>query len=192
MRRKLLKLILKKVLPWLAERSRCREVVFCDARRWTEALREGAEPAGEDALAQHFLLHPEFRTLYYRRLGNWRRGVSVLKCFFRPLESCYLSCADIGPGLFIQHGFSTILLAHSVGANCWINQNVTVGYTAKGCPTVGNHVTIGAGAIVIGPITIGDHAVIGAGAVVVKSVPPGATVVGNPARIIKQSAVNDL
>jgi serine O-acetyltransferase len=180
-------MFLARYLPWLAERYQAKDMVFADVRRWTDALREAANGSVDVALALHFLRFPEFRTLFYRRLGDWRRGVTLLKWFFKPLESCHLSCADIGPGLFIQHGFSTIVAAHAVGANCWVNQNVTVGFTTKGCPTIGNHVTIGAGAIVIGPITVGDHVTIGAGAVVVKSVPAGATVVGNPARIIKQA-----
>ena len=52
-------------------------------------------------------------------------------------------------------------------------------------PTIGNNVVIGAGAVVIGAITVGDGARIGAGSVVIKPVPPGATVVGIPGRIVE-------
>ena len=79
-----------------------------------------------------------------------------------------------------------------VGKNCIIYHNVTIGNGAYNpkvdriYPILGNNVTVYTGAIIIGGVTIGDDATIGAGAGVVKDVPAGATVVGNPARIIKQ------
>lgn len=87
--------------------------------------------------------------------------------------------------MFIQHVFSTIITAKSIGDNFIVLQQVTIGYTEKGCPTIGNNVKICAGAIVIGDIVIHDNVTIGAGAVVVKDVPAGTVVAGNPARIIK-------
>ncbi len=92
--------------------------------------------------------------------------------------------------MFIQHGFATIISAKSIGRNCWINQQVTIGYTnATDCPTLGDNVVVNAGAIVIGNVTLGDRCRVGAGAVVVKSVPPDCTVVGNPARIVRRNGV---
>ncbi|MBA3942960.1 MAG: hypothetical protein H0X37_00190 [Herpetosiphonaceae bacterium] len=102
------------------------------------------------------------------------------------MESLYIPTSTIGPGLFIQHGFSTIIAAKSIGENCWINQQVTIGYSRDECPTIGNNVVITAGAKVLGNISIGDNTVIGANAVVVKNVPPNCTVVGVPAYIIKR------
>lgn len=74
-----------------------------------------------------------------------------------------------------------------IGVDCHIDQNVTVGGTSKkyNVPKLGNHVYIGAGAKIIGPITIGDNVVIGANSVVVKDIPSGSLVVGIPGRIIK-------
>ena len=79
-----------------------------------------------------------------------------------------------------------------IGKNCLIRQNVTIGSNhhwdeerQRDVPHIGDNVMIGANAIVIGPINVGDNAIIGAGSVVVKDVPANATVVGNPARIIK-------
>ena len=61
---------------------------------------------------------------------------------------------------------------------------MTIGATEKGHPTIGGHVDIGAGAKVIGPVTVGDHARIGANAVVMSDIPPYATAVGIPAKVV--------
>ena len=67
----------------------------------------------------------------------------------------HIHTPKIGPGLFIQHGFATIIAAKSIGANSWINQNVTIGYTNKADhPAIGNNVMICAGAIIIGNVSI--------------------------------------
>ena len=87
-------------------------------------------------------------------------------------------------GIFIQHGYCTDISVRSIGENCWINQRVTFGYLGQDCPTVGNNVRVGVGAIILGNVTIGDNVNIGAGAVVVKDVPANTTVVGQPARYI--------
>lgn len=73
------------------------------------------------------------------------------------------------------------------GNNCHINQNVTIGGTSKkfDVPKLGNHVYVGAGAKLIGPIIIGDNVVVGANAVVTKDIPSGSLVVGVPGKIIK-------
>jgi serine O-acetyltransferase len=75
-----------------------------------------------------------------------------------------------------------------VGDGCTIYQGVTLGGTSlqrtKRHPTLGRNVTVGSGAAVIGAITIGDGAKIGANSVVVKDIPPNATVVGIPGRVV--------
>ncbi|WP_013325131.1 serine O-acetyltransferase [Gloeothece verrucosa] len=136
----------------------------------------------------------EFRNLYYFRLfkGNFSgRFLSyILKVIYQECPYFFLdnSC-NIGAGLFIQHGFSTIIMA-DIGENCWINQQVTIGYKDKsGRPKIGNNVRITAGAKVIGAIEIGDNVTVGANAVVVKNVPSNCVVVGVPAYIIKKDGV---
>jgi len=89
--------------------------------------------------------------------------------------------------LYIQHGFSTIISAKSIGEKCWINQQVTIEYSnLSDAPTIGNGVRITAGAKVFGDITIGDNSIIGADAVVFKDVPPNCTVVAVPAYIARR------
>ena len=94
----------------------------------------------------------------------------------------------IGPGLSIYHGVGLVVNDHAVlGRNVTLRNGVTIGHqiSGGGTPTIGDNVSIGAGAILLGEIHVGDRAVIGAGAVLTKSVPAGAVVVGNPAKVIK-------
>jgi serine O-acetyltransferase len=114
----------------------------------------------------------------------------ILKLIYQECPYFFLdnSC-NIGVGLFIQHGFSTIIMA-DLGDNCWVNQQVTIGHKDKtGRPKIGNNVRITAGAKVLGNITIGDRVTIGANAVVVKNVPADCVVVGVPAYIIRRNGV---
>ena len=99
--------------------------------------------------------------------------------------------AEIGERLFIDHGSGVVIGETAViGDDVTLYQGVTLGGTGKDSgkrhPTIGNHVTIGAGAKVLGPITVGDHVKIGAGAIVLKDVPDHCTVVGNPGRIVRR------
>ena len=99
--------------------------------------------------------------------------------------------AVIGSGLFIDHGSGVVIGETAViGDDVTLYQGVTLGGTGKDTgkrhPTVGSHVTIGAGAKILGPITLGDHVKVGAGAIVLKDVPPECTVVGNPGRIVRR------
>ncbi len=91
----------------------------------------------------------------------------------------------IGGGLLIPHPNGIVIHpAAAIGPNCLLFQQVTIGATERGTPTLGGHVDVGAGARIIGPVTIGDHARIGANAVVTTDIPAGATAIGIPARII--------
>ena len=99
--------------------------------------------------------------------------------------------ASIGKGFFIDHGDGVVIGETAViGDNVTLYQGVTLGGTGKDVgkrhPTIGNNVTIGAGAKVLGPFTVGDNSKIGASAVVLKAVPPNCTVVGNPGRIVRR------
>ena len=85
----------------------------------------------------------------------------------------------------------------TIGNNCIIYQNVTIGAKSvsegdfnktQNYPIIGNNVTIYSGAVIAGPVKIGNNVVIGANAVVLNDVPNNATVVGIPARIVKSHA----
>lgn len=184
-------LVSPQIIPFLLTTEK--EVIIADVRRWVEVLGF----ADQSDLANLLLLicrTKEFRNLYYYRLfkGNFTARVLMylLKVFYKQCPYLFLdqSC-NIGSGLFIQHGFSTIIMA-DIGENCWINQQVTIGYKDKTArPKIGNNVRITAGAKVIGGVTIGDNVTVGANAVVVKNVPDNCVVVGVPAYIVKRDGV---
>ncbi len=165
-------------------------IVRKDAVRWCEVQQRSARgtPAILDLLGM-----PEFRSLCYHRFRHHggaaaRLVAQFLAVFYRPLGSLYLHTREIGEGLYIQHGFSTIVVARRVGRNCWISQQVTVGYRDSGeGPILEDGVRIYAGAKVLGAITIGRNTRVGANAVVVKDAPADCTLVGVPARMVERS-----
>ncbi|MBQ2114718.1 MAG: serine acetyltransferase, partial [Selenomonadales bacterium] len=95
----------------------------------------------------------------------------------------------IGEGLFIDHGTGIVIgETAEIGKNVTLYQGVTLGGTGKEKgkrhPTIGDNVVVASGAKVLGSFTVGEHAKIGAGSVVLKEVPPYATVVGIPGKIV--------
>ncbi len=174
-------------------RASDRSRIDADVRRWSEIVGVPFTAPSVRALLALLGRYKEFRTLYCYRLR--RAGVggaiaaAILGVVFPGERTLHLACADIGPGLFIQHGFATIVAARRVGANCWINQQVTIGFDRPGArPVLGDGVSVHAGAKVLGDITIGDGARIGANAVVLDDVPAGYTAVGIPARMLAPKA----
>ncbi|GAA4334824.1 serine O-acetyltransferase [Pigmentiphaga soli] len=139
---------------------------------------------GVHALAMHRIAH-----------GCWQRGWLWLGRFVSHWAR-FLTGIEIHPGarigrrVFIDHGFGVVIgETAEVGDDCTIYQGVTLGGTSlykgtKRHPTLGRGVVVGAGAQVLGGFEVGDGARIGSNAVVVKPVPAGATVVGNPGRIV--------
>ena len=158
-----------------------------DLVRWSRILRPRSSNIGIFQLVDILTFFPEFRNLFYARIRTRSKTFAkFLSIFASPQPLLNISAINLGGGCYIQHGFSTIIAARSVGENLWVNQCVTIGYSnATDCPTIGNNVTIGAGAKVIGNVRVGDNAIIGANAVVVKDVPANAVVGGIPAKILK-------
>ena len=142
------------------------------------------------------LLYPGVLALGLHRVAHWlfQADLFLLARFVNHF-SRFLTAIDIHPGakigrnFFIDHGFTVIGETAEIGDDVTIYQCVTLGGTSpdsgvagKRHPTIGDGVIVGSGAQVLGPILVGDRARIGANAVVTKEVPPGATMVGIPAR----------
>ncbi len=137
----------------------------------------------------HALSWHRAAAFFYRiKLKLIARIISQLAKFFTGIE--IHPAAKIAPGVFIDHGAGVVIgETAEVGEGTVIYQGCTLGGTGKETgkrhPTIGKNCVISAGAKVLGGITVGDCAKVGAGAVVLKDVPPHATVVGVPARVVR-------
>jgi serine O-acetyltransferase len=134
--------------------------------------------------------------VWHRSVANplWRMGLCWLARWMAHWSRWFTGIeihpgATIGRRVFIDHGMGVVIgETAEIGDDCTLYHGVTLGGTSwnkgKRHPTLGKGVVIGAGAKVLGPILMGDGAKIGSNAVVVREVPPGATAVGIPARIV--------
>jgi len=143
------------------------------------------------------LTYAGFHALLFYRLAHWLvkhrmpffpRALSQFARFITGIE--IHPGATIGSGLFIDHGMGVVVgETTEIGDNVTLFQGVTLGGTGKQRgkrhPTIGNHVVVGAGAKVLGPIIVGDYVKIGANSVVLQDVPDHSTVVGIPGRIVR-------
>lgn len=167
--------------------DRLREDIACILER---------DPAARNTW-QVLTCYPGLHALVMHRLAHWLwsqdllwlgRWISHWGRFLTGIE--IHPGAFIGRRVFIDHGMGVVVgETAEIGDDCTIYQGVTLGGTklkgGKRHPTLGRAVVIGAGAQVLGPFTVGDGARIGSNAVVLRAVPPGATAVGIPARIIQ-------
>jgi serine O-acetyltransferase len=139
--------------------------------------------------------YPGLHALWLHRITHalWRRRWYFPARFISHVNR-FLSGVEIHPGaqigrrFFIDHGSGVVIgETTEIGDDVLIYQGVILGGVSlekkKRHPTIGSHVMIGAGTIVLGPITIGEGARIGAASLVVNDVPPHAIAVGVPARI---------
>ena len=151
-----------------------------------------------------FVICPGLIAGIYYRIGHWiwypaefnQKFLYLLRPFYmlgKRLMEVYAGAslspqAHIGRGLHIGYFGSIIIAAATIGENCNISQQVTIGYAGREdereLPVLGDRVFIGAGAKVLGPIVVGNDVAIGANAVVLKSVPDCAVAAGVPAKII--------
>ena len=167
----------------LFKRHESKDIIRYEVERWL--VINNMHFNHEKGFIMLMINFPEFRNLFYFRIGD---NISKYIEFLCPKMNTLFINGNIGKGLFIQHGFATIIAANSIGENCWINQQVTIGFSnATDCPSLGNNVTISSGCKIIGKVKIGDNSKVGANAVVVKDVPENCTVVGVPAYIIKKN-----
>lgn len=129
------------------------------------------------------------RNIFYARVAyRHHYYAKVLSVFARPLPLLDISStAEIGGGLIVQHGYATIIAPRKIGKKCWVNQGVTIEYTNDDdCPTLGDNVTVYAGAKILGDVHVGNNVVVAANAVVVKDVEDNCVVGGVPAKVIKR------
>lgn len=181
----------------MAENFSLRSCLAADLRR-ARVLLSGAVDAVSGLRLWLGVLSPRFvpvllcrlaHSLYLSKLGLLAKAVSLLNFFLFGIEIA-VRC-PIGKGLFLPHTQGTVIGAWSIGENVTIFQGVTLGakeldfsYQETSRPTVGDGVTIGAGAKVIGGLVLGSDSRVGANAVVLNDVAPGALVVGIPARVV--------
>ncbi len=140
--------------------------------------------AGVQALLAHRAAH----AMMEARVPLLPRGISYLTRAVTGVE--IHPAAEIGSEFFIDHGSGVVIGQTAViGNRVTLYQGVTLGGTGfqpgKRHPTLGDNVTVGSGAKLLGPIAVGDGAKIGANTVVVEDVPAGATVVGNPGHTVR-------
>jgi len=156
------------------------------------------DPAARTSL-EIFLLYPGLHAIWIHRITHWlwlkkarllARWLSQLARGITGIE--IHPGATIGSGLFIDHGMGVVIgETAEIGKDVTLYHGVTLGGTSlnkgKRHPSVGDRVTIGAGAKILGNIMIGADSRIGANAVVVKSVPENSVVIGVPGQIVKRS-----
>ncbi|HEY4221142.1 MAG TPA: serine acetyltransferase [Myxococcota bacterium] len=146
---------------------------------------------------------PGFRALAVHRFGNWRMNIEP-KVVRAPFSMAYRMLerhcrnnygieipysVQVGRRVKVEHqGDIVVHGATVIGDDVVLRQGVTLGMRDvkdhRSAPNIGNHVDIGCGAKILGPINVGEGASIGANAVVLEDVPEGALAVGVPARII--------
>lgn len=149
-----------------------------------------------DAYSMPLLYYKGFHVILAQRIMHWlwRNDRKAIAYFLQNHVSEALSvdihpAAHIGKGVMLDHGSGVVIGETAVvGHNVSMLHNVTLGGSGKETgdrhPKVGNGVMIGAGASILGNICIGDGAKVGAGSVVLENVPPYATVVGVPAKVV--------
>ena len=176
--------------------SKQKKLIEMDVKRWNEINNISFNMF--ESINWYMTYKKEFRNLILHRLKNPSRSLAsmmhfmIARIFWKPLESLYIYTEDIGGGLYIQHGFSTIITAKKIGENCRIYQQVTIGYKGDDAPVLEDNVSVTCGAKVLGDITMHSGSLAAAGAVVVKDVPKNAIVAGIPAKVIGYKDENNL
>ncbi len=169
-----------------------------DLQAWKRIGFLGGNPHSPITLLEGLKLYWNYtgvRATWLYRLSHWfhRHHVPLIpgmlwRRTIRRFGLDIVPSVSIGPGLYIAHPVGTVVMARGLGRNVSLITAVTIGMRNNhDFPLIGNNVTISAGARVLGGIVVADGATIGANAVVIHDVPPGATMVGIPAKPVGQS-----
>ena len=162
----------------------------------TLSAYQARDPAARSKL-EIFLLYPGVHAIIYHRMAHWcynrklfflARIISQWNRFWTGIE--IHPGAKIGRRLVVDHGMGIVIgETAEVGDDVLLYHGVTLGGTGKDQgkrhPTIGNNVLIGCGAKVLGPFTVGDGSRIASNSVVLTEVPPNATAVGVPAKLVR-------
>ena len=170
--------------------------------RFIEAFKEDINVFKEkDPASRHtfevLTCYPGLHAIWIYRLTHilWNFKLKWLSRFLGQVGRFFTNveihpAAQIGKRFFIDHGAGVVIGETTIiGDDCSLYQKVTLGGVSfnkntKRHPTLGNNVTVGAGAKILGDVKIGDDALVGSNAVVLKDVPQGSSVVGIPAYIV--------
>ncbi|TVU71284.1 serine acetyltransferase [Cobetia crustatorum] len=167
------------------------ECLYQDLARWSIRLKL-QQGNVEDNFLKIYSSRPEYRAVFAYRLRMLKKPLMINKYNSinkgeAHVNNLYLTCKDIGPGLYLEHAFSSIILAKSIGSNFHLNQSVTIGAGSGGVPTIGDNVKVHTHSVIIGGINIGNNVTVAAGSIVVNDVPDNCTVASPKATIIRSN-----
>lgn len=147
-----------------------------------------------------------FRAVFLYRIGRYfylrKHNFTAGFCqrMMHHLSHCWISvAADIGPGFLIAHVGSLVIGGETrIGTNCDVRQNVTFGGNfnkksedGRTQPWLEDNISVGVGAVIIGPVKVGSNSIIGANTVVTRDVPGNSIFFGVPGKVIKERWQND-
>ena len=167
-----------------------------DMERWRKI--DGITMGFFESMNWYLTYKKEYRNLIQHRFKHPSYSLAskvhfaIARLLWKPMESLFIYTQDIGGGLYIQHGFATIISAKKIGENCRIYQQVTIGYKGEENPVLEDNVSVTCGAKVLGGVTMHTGSLAAAGAVVVKDVPENAIVGGVPAKVMGYKDENNL